>query len=706
MLRKLVSKDSLAVLLFLQFVFCATLFLDIPVARQVIGFFFLTFVPGYIIVKLLKLSRLDGTETIVFSVGLSIAFLFLTGLFVNELYPLLLGISRPLSLTPLMITFNLFVFVGAILVYLRDEDSRLFDIGKLRLSPLSLPFLALPILSIVGATWVNIYANSLILLIMIPSVALLFVLGVISKRLLPPEIYPIAIFLIALSLLYHASLISNYLVPFGSDVLGENFAANLVGKDAYWSLTNPYPGDFSVGRTYAMLSVTILPAIYSTSLNLNIIWVFKLVNPVIFSLVPLGLYTLWRRFVGDKYALISVFLFMAFQTFYSEMLGLNKQMIGELFFVLLLLVVLNKNLKTVNKAVCFSVFSFALIVSHYALAEIFLFFSVFVLASLLIMKQPSKNVTVGMIISFSALMFSWYLYTSGTSVFDSFVQFGTHVYSQLGEFFNIQARGSEVLRGLALETPPTIWNAISRLFAYLTELFIFLGFVVLIAKRAKIRVEKDYLLFTVISMALLFALILIPGLASTLNMNRFYQILLMFIAPLCVIGVEGIVNLLSKQKVGLLTSILLLIVLVPYFLFQTGFVYEITRSESWSIPLSKQRMNPMQLYDMGYADAHAVLGSEWLSRKVDVTRTQIYADSFSRRNELRGYGLVYLGYVATLSNTTSITAGGIVYLSPLNVVEETVVGDAFVWNSSEIQCLHYLNKIYSNGGSEVYKNEP
>ena len=700
------SRDFLVVIVFLQLIVYAMVLFDVPVARQVIGFIYLTFVPGFIIIKLLKLDELDGLETFLFSVGFSVAFLMLAGLFINEFCPLF-GATKPLSLLPLMIILNGLILIGGVLVYLRNEDVELWGARTFGLHPLALLVIGVPVLGVIGAIWSNVYNNNLILLFMMIVISFLFVIVVLSKKLLPPKLYPLCIFVIAISLLYHSSLISNNLIHFGSDVPGEYFAFKIVEKDAHWSSINPYVGDSSVGRTYAMLSVTILPSIYSGLLNLNPILVFKVLYPAIFSLVPLGLYKVWSRFVGSKYAFISAFFFMTYQTFYTEMLGLNKQMIGELFFVLLLLVILNKKMKTINKTACFLIFSLALVVSHYALGEIFLLFITFALILPILIRRPSRNITIYIILYFFVIMFCWYIYTSSSSVFDSFLDFGNHVYNQLGNFFNVEAREPEVLRGLGLEAPPTIWNAISRVFAYLTEIFILIGFIGLITKRTKIHVEKDYFVFISIAMAFLVALISIPGLADIMNMTRFYHILLIFIAPLCVMGAEVVANLVYKHKSGVLTSILLLAVLVPYFLFQTGFVYEVTQSQSWSVSLSKHRTSAVRLYrQFGYIDTYSIFGAQWLSRNVAVGNTQIYADFWARRNELRSYGAMYLGYVETLSNTTELKPDDVVYLNPSNVIGRTVMGPNYLWDTSELYCLHDLNKIYSNGGSEIYKNTP
>ena len=707
MITKCKSRDLLMVILFLQSIVYVTVFFDVPVVRQVVGFIYFTFFPGFVILKLLKLDKLDGLETVLFSVGLSVAFLMLAGLLINDFF-FLFGVPQPLSLMPLMIILNSLVLIGGVLVYLRSEDLKIFGLETFELSPSSLLFLVLPIMSVLGAMWVNAYENNLVLVFMIMSMALLFVFGVISKRFLPPKLYPLAVLMIAIAILYHSSLISNYIVTFGSDVPVEYYVFKTTLNTKHWSSTTPYVWDVGYGRINSMLSVTILPTIYSTLLNMDPTWVLKILIPLIFSFVPLGLYQLWKGYVGEKYAFISAFLFMAQSTFYTEMFGLNRQMIAELFFVLLLLVALNKKMKPVNKIMCFMIFSVALVTSHYALAEIFLFFISFTLISLVVLKRPSRNITVTMVVFFFVVMFTWYIYTSGSAVFDSFLSFGDSVYRQLGDFFNPASRGQTVLRGLGMEESPSIWNTISRTFAYLTQALIVVGFVGLITKRTRIHLEKEHFTLSLIAVASLAAIILVPGLANTLNMTRFYHILLFFLAPFCAMGVAVIVKLVSKREKELGVLLLLLIVLVPYFLFQTAFVYEVTESESWSISLSKHRVSALQLYvSLGYIDAHSVFGARWLSRNVDVENSQIYADVISRSMVLSIYGMIYQNSIYELTNVTRVENNGIVYLSELNVAHGRIVESGLSWNSSELSSLFdNLNIVYTNGGSEVYKNVP
>ena len=175
---------------------------------------------------------------------------------------------------------------------------------------------------------------------------------------------------------------------------------------------------------------------------------FKALFPLIFSFVALGLFQVWQTYFGRKSAFIAAFFFVAQATFYTEMLGLNRQMIAELFFVLLMLVIFSKKLKPFNRFVCFALFSFALIVSHYGIAEIFLFFIFVTFLFSTIAGRTSRNITLSMLVFFFVAMFAWYLFTSSSTVFENLLSYGNFVISQLNDFLNPASRGQTLLMGL------------------------------------------------------------------------------------------------------------------------------------------------------------------------------------------------------------------------------------------------------------------
>jgi uncharacterized membrane protein len=76
-LQKYFSVNFLAIVVFLQVIMYISLFLNFPIARQIVGIGYLIFVPGLVFIKLLKLDELGTLEIIVLAVGFSIAFLML-----------------------------------------------------------------------------------------------------------------------------------------------------------------------------------------------------------------------------------------------------------------------------------------------------------------------------------------------------------------------------------------------------------------------------------------------------------------------------------------------------------------------------------------------------------------------------------------------------------------------------------------------------
>jgi uncharacterized membrane protein len=698
------AKTLLLIVLGSLSIFCFTVYLDIPFVRQAFGFLYLSIVPGLVFLKLLNINKLGKTETMLFSVGLSVAFLMVAGFILNEVLPIF-GFLQPLSLMPLMIVLNIPVLIGIVFIYLKRRDIQIWSSDTISKSPSVLLFSLLPVLSIIGALYVKTYNNNALLLFLIVAIALLFVGGVFSKRFLPSNVYPVAVVMIALALLFHVSLVSNYLITFASDVPYEYFAFTSTLNNARWTSNLPSLGNIGLSRYNDMLSITVLPTVYANTLNLDAQLVFKILYPIIFSLVPLCLYQIWQKYMSKKFAFISAFLFVSQMTFYTEMFGLNRQMIAELFFVLLLLVVMHKKIQPIPKMLCFVVFSFALVTSHYALATVFLFFISFAFILLLALKRPTVNITATLVVLFFVIMFAWYIYTSGGATFLSIIEKIEFVSMKLGGFFNPASRGQTVLIGLGLTESPSLLNSISRMFAYLTQGLIVLGFIGLVTKRFVSRINKEFFIFSVLAVILLGSLVVVPGLADTLNMTRFYHILLFFLAPLCVFGAGFFVNLVSKRQKKHLMYILLLLVMVPYFLFQTNFVYEVADGDSWSIPLSGYRMNCVRLYShYGYTDTSSVYGAQWVSKHVDFSNAaNLYSDERTSVNVLMIYGQVYAGYVNSLSNTTTLDENSFIYLQTLNVVDGIIPFGSFEFNSSELAfSFDDLNLIYTNGHSEVY----
>ncbi len=358
----------LGVVLGIQLLLWFTLVLEengagIPLLRQVVGFIYLTWVPGIILLRVLRVHKVGAIETLLFSVGLSVSTVLFLGFAINTIYPML-DLLKPISEGPLLITMTVFVFAGAVIAYIVDRDFNQPEYITTEETfgwPVFL-FALLPFLAIFGAWLVNNYRINTLLFVLLAVIAIVPAL-VAFRRIVPERYYPFVIWTVGLSLLLHASLISNHI--WGWDINQEFYISNLVIQNGAW--------DFSIySNINAMLSIVMLAPIYSILCSIDIVWVFKIIYPLLFSLAPLGIYMIARRQSYDRIAFYGTFFFITFFVFFTEMLQVARQEIAELFLVLIALLIINKDLNKIKKYILLIVFSFSLAVSHYGVSYLFM----------------------------------------------------------------------------------------------------------------------------------------------------------------------------------------------------------------------------------------------------------------------------------------------------------------------------------------------
>ena len=726
-------KNFLKVILAVQLALWGVIALDalglqIPILRQFIGFIYLTFVPGIIILRILKLHKLGNIETLLYTVGLSIATLMFTGLFMNTLYPLF-GISGPISITPLIITISVVVLVLCVLSYIRDRDfsePSFIDVKDI-LSPPALFLCLIPFLAIFGTYLVNFYHNNIILMFLIVIIALIVILIAFDKF-IPKNLYPLAVFVIAISLLYHGWLISMYI--WGTDVHIEYYFSNLVIINSHWNLAIP-------SNYNGMLSIAMVAPIYSNILNMDLTWVYKIIYPFLFSMVPLGLYHVFRRQTDDKIAFLSCFFFASL-FFYIVWLIPLKQQIAELFLVLLILLMINKDMNKIKRSFLFIVFGVSLTVSHYGTSYIYMFCLISVWLILALMDYPTiqrlrnniyskfsrynnkefttnsvasntkdRTISSTFVLLFIVFTLTWYMYVSSSSAFNSIVRIGDHIAGSIfTEFLNPEAaQGLHLL----LIGPESLLGHIHKIIHLVTQFFIAIGVLTLLLKHNKMGFEREYTAFSIINFMICLACFALPYFSSALYTQRLYHITLIFLAPFCVIGGITVLKVVSRVVSVSWTNHyvknslrILSIFFVIFLLFTTGFVDEVVKSHRpESIPLSQERIKSFHLNVF----EQDVYGSKWLSKNTkDCT---IYSGRIAR-HPLGSYGdfdWVELKNRGMLSNTTAkVESGAYIYLNYQNVVNRMLRDIKYVkYDLTEITSfLNTTNKIYSNGGNEIY----
>jgi len=737
------EKRNLSVLTYLlsiQVVVIISMVFDIPFVRQVLGFIFFSIIPGFLLLRLFGIRHSNIVETILFSVGLSIAFLSLVGVLINGLGSLQL-VLNPLSTAPMAIIVNVTVFVLIIVDYLKNRNLAPLDLKGVKFWPL-LSLFALPILSMVGVLLIREYNSNLLSVSIIIAIAAIVVLGVLSSY-ISSKIsfyYPLIILSITIALLLSQALISNY--QYGADIQSEYNTFISTKNSSFWNLQNN--ANYQQSSDNAMLSITVLPTVLSNLLNIDPGWIFKIVYLVIFSLLPLGLYLLYKQYWSEKIAFLSVIFFVSNYAFFTLILSEVKQMIAELFFIMLFLLLFSRKIKGGRKWAVFIIAFFGLLVSHYSMNFMFLFFIVFAwLGGKVFWKTAFTKIRSTFIIFPFCFTFLWYIFVVQASYgaggpFSKFVGvIQTTVSSFLSEFFSSAARGGDVQAAIGLVSRPSTMHYAGTIIYDLTVLFILVGFISLLVKWRKKEFDSTFFSIIFASLVLLISAVVLPRFSGLLELGRLYEIILMFLAPLFVLGTVAVYKIFSrlrrftqnnfpnvsseqtkKNSVFLLT----LIILIPFFLFQTGLVYEVTNDPiPSSITLSKSKMEN----SYGLIHERDVFSAAWISRYGDIESKWTFSDRGSLDLILNSYSTIDRSMLLILSNTTSGTVAEgtyirhentfsfdsnvtYIYLSEFNGISGIITYDFqvnFHFNISQIPALNstdaFVNKIYSNGAGEI-----
>ena len=598
-------KRTLITVLTLQFLVWALVGLDaagvqIPLLRGLVASVYLLLVPGMLVLRVPRLHPLGGVRTPLFAVGLSLATVMGTGLLMTTLYPLL-GFERPLALVPVVMTQGVIITFLAVLSYWRDcgpTEDAIIDRRDV-LTPSVLALCVLPFMSIIATYAMNAYGSNLLLLALIIIIAIT-ALWISTSASFPKELYPLAVFVIAVALLYHASLISSYV--WGWDIQQELYTANAVLNNAQWNV-------HVIGATNAVLSVTLLAPLISIVSGVSVVWIFKTIYPLLFALVPVGLFVVFQKQTSDRIALLASFFVTFLFTFFTEMPSLARQEIAELFLVLLLIVLVDKRVGSEGKAPLYAlcaIFAASVVVSHYALA--FIFIAYLVVAWLLLFlvdnpamrrlhtaahseppakpwSRPKRMLTLPFILLFAAFTVAWYA-TLGSAALAGDIapvltKVGYTLLSPLNVLFAIgigavayvcalvivyvlvtraQRKAPTLLRlfgALAVVLSASLVLAryhgilvnellqigtrsplheVVELLYLLGLLLIILGLAALALRRCRLTFDQEFVALALASLAILMTAVVFPMLALTIDTTRLYQISTLLLAPFCVTG--------------------------------------------------------------------------------------------------------------------------------------------------------------------------
>jgi uncharacterized membrane protein len=730
------SKETCALALSLIALADLSIFFNIPVVRQILVFALLTFLPGFVLIQLLGVTK-NPLEKTLFLIGLSVSFLMFVPLGMNFAYQAL-GIARPISLVPLATTFSLILAVLSVFAYLRGAFDFRVPRGDLRrlteriFSPPVLVAALILVLGILGGLFMRFYLDSLLSLLSMLSIVAIVVVIALSRR-LSPRYYPLFIVVIALALEYSHTLASPNL--FGYDVHFELYFADVVRASGVWNPTFVI-SDVAFGDYYPMLSVTILPNVYSILMNVDNIAVIQLVVPFLFAFVPLGVYRLCEtQFkLSGRAAFLAAFFFMSFFGFFDE---LTRQQIAELFLVLAVLVMMNGRLEPTKSTALLILFMTGMVASHYATSYIVLIYlAVLLIGSALLgggkKQDESRSILIPTIAVLAACeVFGWYIFTAAGSPYQSLVGVGAYAYNSfVTDLFSTSNSYVAAGVGSGVSRLP-FTHALGHYVVIATEVLIAAGMIVVVWWRKTSRMNVAPFLLVATSFCIMLVALTVPALGTALTPYRLYALVLLFLAPCCVLGMAAIVNVASSlvhvkrdpiSKLNKvvpaakpLTCVLLICVLVPYFLFSYNFIFELTENpQNYAfLPSPTQAARTLEYSDnqsWSYLAQTPIpitssAASEWLSSTMS-TNSSVYTDNPSGA-EVVAYGHISpdLVNILDLTHQNQSLKNAYFYLGAANVqqqtVDLTVNGTEQQLPISSLPVLNGANLIYSNGLSEI-----
>jgi len=404
----------------------------------------------------------------------------------------------------------------------------------------------------------------------------------------------------------------------------------------------------------------------------------------------------------------------------------TRQEIAELFFMLAALLIMNRYPQASKKAALLLVFIGSMVVSHYSTSYIFLFYlGIFWVGSAFLTRrtrqkrtQPAISATI--VVLAVVITLGWYIFAGAGTVYAGFVSVGHHTYQALSTDLFTVSRDPAVQAGLgAAVQQPGFFDVLGHYWQLATEVFIVTGLASVIWRRKTPKMSPQLLLFSLASLSLLVIVVVLPTVGGEINTWRSYSFALFFLAPSCILGVEVVVETASgwlganRGLIVKLTSVALIVLLVPYFLLNYGFADEIAnKPANYAFLPTQNSIGRSILYtdnvtvtfsyvNFGRVPIESDFASTWLSDSRG--ESTVHAD-WIRAPELAAYGNVSPDSINLNITAPHVPSNAYIYLGPANVQQQSIQSPSGEEISiSAIPQLAVTSRVYDNGLCEVYR---
>ena len=301
--------------------------------------------------------------------------------------------------------------------------------------------------------------------------------------------YYAGIYVVGALMLLSSSLANSELV--GSDIHLEFYYANqalMNGWDSALTCT-----------VNSCLPITILAPAISKALNIDLIWVFKVIYPLLFALVPVLLVWIYSRFISTRLAFLSAFFFIAVPTFFMELPAVTRQMFAEILIVSMIALMLSR---VKYKLWIMIPVSFLIVASHYSSAAFWFLILGGAFASYTITHKEIQATQCIVVLGLTALFFAFYSHwvSSGWIMVDT---------------------GNAITRAIT-QPVNNYWLTIPA------------GLVLAYGIYKMLRsdlIPGLYKGWVILCSVMLLAAMVYPAIAATINFTRYYHLVLIILAP-------------------------------------------------------------------------------------------------------------------------------------------------------------------------------
>lgn len=677
------------VIILLMLLTDAAILLNVPFLRPILAFLFFTVIPGLLILQIMGVNIVHNLKKLVLSVGLSISFLMFLGLLLNSLYPYLL---KPLGLYPLIILSNIFIAILTFVAHKRDNNwliIRNINLNldlKDKLSSIIIFPMIFPFMAVLGTHLMNADGNNIILLLLIFLIPIYIVIMIYLKDRIHNFTYPFSLWMIGLTLLLINGLTSYHVM--GRDVHTEFFVFHTTLTHLHWDISK-YLDPYNL-----CISITILPTIYQVLMNFNNEYIFKLVFALIGSVIPLITYIIFEKVIGKTYAFYASLLFL-FQIFFITLLGAVRQEFAFIFFFLAIFVFFDNEINKNARKILFVIFMLSVILSHYSTSYIAIALLTLILFApflkSLIVERRLNFTNFEIIIPLFVFIAIWYIFAAQIQVHAANSVVTSTISSSSG-VNAAPAEGSSLLMavfGIGLKSTA---NWISVLINDLIFALIGIGLIAIIWK-FKYYTKKigfQYMFGIVSSVLLLGSMVIFPFASKLYGAERLFIQVLIFLAPVFVIGVNSIVKVVKKPN---LNHVMFLFILISLFICTMNL-----HSHFIGSPHSPYYENSGAARDEYFIHDEEIVGAKWL-RNYKLNNSKVNADLITK-----------LGYANISSNSSFLfknqTPEGYVFLGYANVVNGKIYKSddelRNIDNNTATDIKNYLHLF--SGKSRIYDN--